>query len=167
MQTERRKKCVFAGTFDPPTKGHLAVVNDCLKAFDEVVVAILVNPAKTPCFTVDERTEMLNLLFKGEPRVKIIAFEGTVAELLKREGTDVYVRGIRNTVDFEYENANYFASRKIDEKVTAVYFPCRQELLHVSSSMVRSSLQFGTPIDEYVTDEVKEYIYSAWTKKNR
>ena len=165
MQTERRKKCVFAGTFDPPTLGHLAVIDDCLKAFAEVVVALLVNPAKTPCFTVEERLEMLRLLVKGEPRVKIIAFEGTVAELLKQENTDVYARGIRNTVDFEYENANYFASRKLDEKITAVYFPCRQELLHVSSSLVRSSLQFKTPIDEYVTKEVKEYIYSVWKNK--
>ena len=79
---------------------------------------------------------------------------------MKREGTNIYVRGLRNTVDFEYENANYFASRKLDKEMLTVYLPCRQELLHVSSTMVKNSLRFHTPIDEYVTDEVKKYIYA-------
>ena len=152
------KKCVFAGTFDPPTLGHKATVEDCLKLFDEVVVAILVNPAKQPCFTLKERREMLRLTFGENARVKIVEFEGTVAELLKKENTDISVRGIRNTVDFEYENADFYASKKLNEHITPVYLPCRQELLHVSSSIVRNSLRFKTPIDEYVTKEVKEYI---------
>lgn len=153
------KKCVFAGTFDPPTLGHKALIDDCLKIFDEVVIALLVNPAKAPFFTIEERKEMLRLTCPDK-RARIVVFEGTIAELLKKEGTDVYVRGVRNTVDFEYENANYFASCKLNENLTAVYLPCRQELLHISSSMVRNSLKFGTPIDEYVTGEVKEYILS-------
>ncbi len=153
------KKCVFAGTFDPPTLGHKALIDDCLKIFDEVVIALLVNPTKAPFFSIEERKEMLRLTCPNE-RARIVDFEGTVAELLKKEGTDVYVRGVRNTVDFEYENANYFASCKLNENLTAVYLPCRQELLHISSSMVRNSLKFGTPIDGYVTREVKEYIFS-------
>ena len=152
------KKCVFAGTFDPPTLGHQALIEDCLAMFDEVVVAILINPQKNPVFTVEQRTEMLRLTCRNNPRVKIVTFLGTVAELLKKENTPFYVRGIRNTVDFEYENANYFATRKLDEKVRAVYLPCRQEYLHISSSMVRNSLAFGTPIDEYVSEKVKTYI---------
>lgn len=152
------KKCVFAGTFDPPTLGHQALIEDCLAIFDEVVVALLVNPQKQPAFTVEQRKEMLRLACKDDKRVKIVEFSGTVAELLKRENTRFYVRGIRNTVDLEYENANYFATRKLNADVSALYLPCRQEYLHISSSMVRNSLAFGTPIDEYVTAEVKAYI---------
>ncbi len=156
MKNER--KCIFAGTFDPPTLGHKNVVESCLKLFDEVVVAIMVNPTKAPCFTVEERKEMLALEFGKEPRVRVVEFSGTVAELLKRENTTVYVRGIRNGVDLDYENANFYASKKLDEEITAVYLPCPQHLLHVSSSMVRSSLRFGTPISEYVSPAVEEYI---------
>ena len=87
-----------------------------------------------------------------------MSFAGTVAELLEKENTKIYVRGIRNGVDLDFENANFYASKKLDPDLVAVYLPCRQELLHVSSSVVRSSLQFGTPIDEYVSKEVKEYI---------
>lgn len=152
------KKCVYTGTFDPPTLGHQAVVQDCLKLFDEVVVGVLTNPAKNAYFNLEQRLEMLRLMFGEDKRIKIISFAGTAAELLQQEGTSVYVRGVRNTVDFEYENANYFATCKLDDNVTAVYLPCRQHLLHVSSSIVRNSLLFGTPIDEYVTKEVQEYI---------
>lgn len=152
------KKCVFAGTFDPPTLGHKALIEECLTLFDEVVVAIMVNPAKKPYFSVEERKEMLALDFGNEPRVRVIDFTGTVAELLEKENTKIYVRGIRNGVDLDFENANFYASRKLDSSFTAVYLPCPQELLHVSSSMVRNSLQFQTPIDEYVSEKVKAYI---------
>ena len=154
-KTER--KCIFAGTFDPPTLGHKAMIEDCLAIFDEVVVAIMVNPSKEPCFSVEERKEMLRLTC-ADARVRVIATESTVAELLKQENTRCYVRGLRNGTDLDYENANFYASKKLDKQLIAVYLPCRQELLHVSSTMVRNSLKFGTPIDEYVTKEVKEYI---------
>lgn len=152
------KKCVFAGTFDPPTLGHKATVEDCLQLFDEVVVAIMVNPLKQPAFSVEQRKEMLRLTLGDNARVKIITCESTVAQLLKAENTKIYVRGIRNGIDLDYENANLYASKKLDKDLIAVYLPCRQELLHVSSSIVRNSLRFGTPIDEYVTKEVKAYI---------
>lgn len=155
---ENKKKCVFAGTFDPPTLGHEALIRDCLQIFDEVVVAIMVNPAKTPCFTVAQRKEMLSLAFGKENRVRVVEFSGTVAELLAQEQTKVYVRGIRNGTDLDFENANFYASCKLDDTITAVYLPCRQHLLHVSSSMVRNSLRFGTSIDEYVSAAVKDYI---------
>ena len=155
---ETKKKCVFAGSFDPPTLGHKAIVQGCLKAFDEVVVALLVNPAKTPFFTTEERLEMLRIEYADEPRVRVRTFSGTVSELLKEEDTDVYVRGLRNSTDFDFENANFYASRKLDKEITAFYLPCPQELLHVSSSLVRSSLHFQTPIGEYVSKEVEAYI---------
>lgn len=159
------KKCVFAGTFDPPTLGHKATIEDCLQLFDEVVVAILTNPSKKPCFSLEERKEMLALMFPNHPQLRIVEHEGTAVELLKRENTKFYVRGIRNTVDLEYENANLYASRKLDPDFTAIYLPCRQELLHVSSSMVRNSLHFHTPIDEYVSDEVKKYIHDKMKER--
>jgi pantetheine-phosphate adenylyltransferase len=155
---DKARKCVFAGTFDPPTLGHKSIIEECLKLFDEVVVAILVNPNKAPCFTLEQRREMLALDFENEPRLRVLSFEGTVAELLEKENTKFYVRGIRNGVDLDFENANFYASKKLDKEITAVYLPCPQELLHVSSSLVRNSLKFGTPLDEYVSEQVRAYI---------
>lgn len=152
------KKCVFAGTFDPVTLGHETLIAQCLQLFDEVVVAILCNPAKKPCFSLEERKEMMRIACKNDARVRVVDFEGTIAELLQKEGTPFYVRGIRNTVDFEYENANYFASKRLNADMVPIYLPCPQELLHVSSSMVRNSLQFNTPISDYVSKDVEAYI---------
>jgi pantetheine-phosphate adenylyltransferase len=159
-----QRKCVFAGSFDPPTLGHKALIDDCLKLFDEVVVAMLINPQKQPYFTVEERMEMLRLLYPNETRIRVVTFTGTAVELLQRENTPFYVRGIRGCVDLDYENANFYASKKLDKNFTAIYLPCPQELLHVSSSMVRNSLKFGTPIDEYVTAKIKAYIESKAKK---
>lgn len=152
-----KRKCVFAGTFDPPTLGHEAIIRDCLQAFDEVVIAVMVNPQKQPAFSVEERIQMLALI-TDSPRVRIVSFSGTVAQLLKAENTKFYVRGIRNGTDLDFENANFYATKKLDKDIIAIYMPCPQELLHVSSSMVRNSLKFQTPIDEYVSKEVREYI---------
>lgn len=153
-----KRKCVFAGTFDPPTVGHKSVVESALKIFDEVVVAVMVNPEKTPCFSVEERKEMLKIDLGAYKGVKIIDFQGTVSQLLEAEDTKIYVRGIRNGIDLDYENANFYASRKLDPELTAVYIPCDQENLHVSSSIVRNSLKFDTPFDAYVSEKVKEYM---------
>ena len=162
---DKQRKCVFSGTFDPPTLGHKEIIDSARAIFDEIVIAIMVNPQKTPMFTLEQRKQMLTLTCGDLQGVKIIEFSGTVAELLEKEGTKVYVRGIRNTVDFEYENANYFATKKLNKNVVPVYLPCPQELLHVSSSMVKNSLKFGTPIDEYVTKEVESYIRNLQAKE--
>lgn len=159
-----KRKCVFAGSFDPPTLGHKVLIEQCLQLFDEVLVAIMLNPHKQPYFTVEQKKEMLKLTVDSD-RIRIVEFDGTVAELLQKEDTPFYVRGLRNSTDFDYENANFYASKKLNQDITAVYLPCPQELLHVSSSMVRNSLQFNTPINEYVTKAVEAYIRQIQTKR--
>ena len=161
-----KRKCIFAGTFDPVTKGHEALIGQCLQLFDEVVIAMMVNPQKQPYFTLEQRREMLKIAFGGKLALRVVEFSGTVAELLIQEDTPFYVRGIRNTVDFEYENANYFASKRLNADMVPIYLPCPQELLHVSSSMVRSSLQFGTPISDYVSEGVEAYILRLQQSKD-
>ena len=108
---------------------------------------------------------MLALDIAEKERVRVVAHTGTVAQLLQEEDTKFYVRGLRNGTDLDFENANFYASKKLDPDLTAVYLPCPQELLHVSSSMVRNSLRFGTPIEEYVSAEVREYIQSVMQKQ--
>ena len=152
------KKCVFAGTFDPPTNGHKKVVENCLKLFDEVVVAILINPEKSALFTVAERETLLNKLFEGEKRVRVLSFDGAVVDLLEREDTPFYVRGVRNTIDFEYENANFFANKKLKRDIVTIYLPAEQEDLHVSSSLVRNSFKFKKDFSEYIPREIYKEI---------
>lgn len=159
------RKCVFAGTFDPPTVGHKAMIEDCLSMFGDVVVAVMVNPGKTPLFSEGERAEMLRRMFAGEKRVKVVCFSGTAAELLQRENARIYVRGVRNVSDYERETSDFFLTSKLDAKILVAYLPCRQELLHVSSTAVRNCLKFSVPVDGYVTEEVKSYMEEILNKR--
>ena len=152
------KKCVFAGTFDPFTVGHEDTVKKCLKLFDEVVVAVAENKRKQCEFSVSEREEMIRAVFHGDARVRVLVWDGVIADLLKRENTPFYVRGIRNTVDFEYENADFFASRKLNREMIVLYLPSEQEHLHISSTLVKNCIAFHKPYAEYLPQAVCEYI---------
>ena len=160
------RKCVFAGTFDPPTIGHERIVESCLKMFDEVVVAVMNNPDKTPYFSEDERITLLKKLFSDEKRVKIRSFYGAAVDLLEEENTPIYVRGVRNTVDFEYENANFFANEKLKSDIITVYLPARQQDLHISSSLVKNSVKFKKEYSEYIPEKIMEDLQSILEKKN-
>lgn len=152
------KKCVFAGTFDPFTSGHESTARKCLAAFDEVVIAVAENKNKAHMFSSDERAEMIRAVFAGEERVKVVIWEGAIVDLLKAENTRFYVRGIRNTVDLEYENADFYASRKLSGDMITLYIPAEQSLTHVSSSLVKNCIAFGKPFEDYVPKAVYERI---------
>lgn len=158
------KKCVFAGTFDPFTVGHNSTVEKCLALFDEVVVAVAENKNKACTFSAAERAEMIKAVFQGNARVKVVVWEGAVVDLLQAENTPFYVRGVRNTVDFEYENADFFASKKLYKDMITVYIPAEQEHLHVSSTLVKNSILFHKPYGEYLPEAVYEYIQKRGDK---
>ena len=160
------KKCVFAGSFDPPTSGHKQVVENCLKLFDEVVVAILINPDKTTLFTAKERLNLLNKLFASEKKVRVVAFDGAAVDLLEKENTPFFVRGVRNTVDFEYENANFFANKKLKSDIVTIYFPAEQDSLQISSSLVRNSFKFKKDCSQYIPAEIYDDIEKLIKDKN-
>lgn len=156
------KKCVFAGTFDPFTVGHEDTVKKCLALFDEVLVVVAENKQKRCMFTADMRETMIRAVFADEPRVRVLRWDGVIVDLLKRENTPFYVRGIRNTVDFEYENADFYASRDLDDSLVTLYIPAEQRHLHISSTLVKNCIAFEKPYREYVPAAVYEYI-----QKNR
>ncbi|MGN1373608.1 MAG: pantetheine-phosphate adenylyltransferase [Candidatus Coproplasma sp.] len=161
-----KKICVFAGSFDPPTVGHLAVVEKSLKIFDGVTVALMINPAKTCLFTEEERLQLLEELFADNPKVKVIKFEGCAVDLLEREQTPFYVRGVRDSIDFEYENRDNFASKKLKEDLITIYLPAEQEELHVSSSLVRNSIKFKKDYERYIPEKILKTLKKFLEKKD-
>ena len=152
------RKCVFAGTFDPFTVGHEDTVNKCLALFDEVVVALAENKQKHCFFSAQAREEMIGAVFAHEPRVRVVRWEGVIADLLAAEDTPFYVRGVRDGTDFAYETADFYASRDLDDKLIVLYIPAEQRHLHVSSTLVKNCIAFGKPIGRYVPQAVLDYI---------
>lgn len=161
-----KKICVFAGSFDPPTVGHLAVVEKSLKIFDGVTVALMNNTAKNCLFTAEERLQLLSELFEDNPNVKVTLFEGAAVDLLEREKTPFYVRGVRDSIDFEYENRDNFASKKLKEDLITIYLPAEQEQLHISSSLVRNSIKFKKEYDSYIPQKILKTLKNILEKKD-
>ncbi len=149
------KKCVFAGTFDPPTSGHKKVVEDCLALFDEVVVAVMINTGKKPLLPPEKRAALLSKLFCNEERVRVVVFGGAAVDILEKENTVFYVRGIRNTVDLEYENADFYANKKLKPDMITLYIPAEQDQIQVSSTLVRNSVKFEKDYSDYVPEEIR------------
>lgn len=160
------KTCVFAGTFDPPTVGHLDVIEAALKIFDKVTVALMINAQKSCLFSKEERLALLNKLFKDNPNVKVRSFDGAAVDLLREENTPFYVRGVRDCIDFEYENRNHFASKWLSGEMVTIYIPAEQCDLHVSSTLIRNSVKFGKEFMQYIPSEIQGDVKKLLEAKN-
>lgn len=159
------KKCVFAGTFDPPTVGHENVIRTARKIFDEVVVAVMINPQKQTVFTVEERKSLLEKLFCGQEGITVKVFDGAVVDLLELEQTPFYIRGVRNTVDFEYENANHFASKKLKDDLVTIYIPAEQDCIELSSTLVKNFIVFDKDISGYIPKKILKDVNKLLEKR--
>ena len=159
------KRCVFADTFDPPTLGHKDIVLKCLELFDEVIVAILINPNKRPLFSEEARLAMLRKVFAAYKNVRVLAYDGLTVDLLKRENAKFYVRGIRNGTDYDYEAQLNYINMDMYKEMITVFLPTRQEFLHISSSLVKDALKFNKNVDKYIPEEIrgdlKKYMQEA------
>ncbi len=152
------KVCVFAGTFDPVTKGHAFVVEKCLEIFDKVVVAIGVNTDKTPMFSLEERKQMISIAFNGEKKVEIATFTGMLVDFMKEKDIKVNVRGIRDLDDYKYETTMERYNRDMYPEMTTIYIPTPKELVHISSSAMRNILDLNGDASEYLPQGVWEFI---------
>ena len=154
------KVCVFAGTFDPLTKGHAFVIEKCLEMFDKVVVAVGVNVDKKPMFTVEQRIEMIGKTYDGTDRVEVKKFDGMLVEFMKANGILINVRGIRDVDDYKYETTMERYNRDMYPEMTTVYIPTPKEMVHISSSAMRNILDLDGNVAEYVPEAVANFIKS-------
>lgn len=161
-----QKSCVFAGTFDPPTIGHKDVIEAALKIFDCVTVAVMLNPEKSCLFSKEERLSLLNRMYGSDARIKVRSFDGAAVDLLKEENTPFYVRGVRDIIDFEYENRNHYASKKLMDGMVTIYIPAEQGDLHVSSSLIRNSVKFKKEFMQYIPPEIQGEVKKLLEAKN-
>ena len=151
------KVCVFAGTFDPITIGHTFVIEKCLEMFDKVIVALGVNQDKSPMFDLTARKKMIELAVNSD-RVEIASFDGMLVDFMKKNGIKVNVRGIRDIDDYKYETTMERFNRDMYNEMTTIYIPTPKELVHISSSAIRTILSMGADASEYLPKSVCEFI---------
>ena len=152
------KKCVYPGSFDPISNGHLDIIKRASKLFDEVHVIVGQNMLKKYIFSKDERIEMLNDCVKDIDNVKVIAYDGLVAKYCKENNINIMVRGMRNYSDYENEFALFQYNRDIYPNIETVILMPTTKLQVVSSSSIKELLEFGVDISKYVPKCLKDEI---------
>lgn len=164
----KRAACVFAGTFDPVTNGHIRIIKECLNRFEKVIVTIGENADKTPLFDIAEREKFLRAALKSESRVKIVRYSDYYGEyygFLIKEGVYYYVRGIRNSADAAYESVYEKQNLKLYPLIKTEYVKAEKEYKNVSASEVRKRLTEGKSVKGLVPDETLELIAAAMRDK--
>lgn len=147
--------CLFPGTFDPMTLGHVDVIKRSVPLFDKLIIAIGVNANKTPMFSVEQRTEWIKEIFKEYPTIEVTNYTGLTINFCKEVGANYMMRGIRYIADFEYEKAIADMNRSLAPEVETIFLTCAPEYSTVSSTIVRDVIRNGGDVSHFVPSEIK------------
>ena len=145
---------LYPGTFDPPTNGHLDLIQRGSKLFDHLTVAILVNPVKNPLFTVAERVEMMEEATRPLGNISVSTFDGLTVEFARRIGATTVLRGIRAISDYEHEFQMALMNRRLAPEIETVFLQPAGRYSFVSSRMVKEVFSFGGDISGLVPPNV-------------
>jgi pantetheine-phosphate adenylyltransferase len=158
-------KVIYPGTFDPVTYGHIDIVKRAVELFDEVIVTVAKNPAKTSLFTIEERVEMLKDSLKEFEKVHVDSFDGLVVEHAKNHGAIGIIRGLRAVSDFEYEFQMALMNRKLAGDITTILLMPHARYTYLNSTIVRSLAQFQANVAEFVPPIVVEKLKEKFPSK--
>jgi pantetheine-phosphate adenylyltransferase len=156
--TLKHVAAIYPGSFDPPTFGHLDLIERGSRIFEELVVAILINPEKNALFSLEERREMLEELTVGFKNVRVGEFAGLLVDYARAEGATAVLRGIRAISDYEYELQMALMNRKLEPTLETVFLTAAEEYSYVSSRMVKEIARLGGAVDSMVPPLVKERL---------
>lgn len=146
------KVVVFPGSFDPFTKGHEEIVNRGLEIFDKVIIAIGENSQKNYLFSRESRTAHIESIFEGNPNVEIKSFTGLTVDFVTSQGTNLILRGLRNSSDFNFERTIAQMNHTIQD-VESVFLMTAPELSAINSSVIRDIKKNGGDISQFVTND--------------
>lgn len=149
---------VYPGTFDPLTNGHLDLVLRAAQIFDEVVVAIAGNAAKSPLFDQDQRIALAKEALHNIPNVRIDGFEGLLVNYAEKIGASVIVRGLRAVSDFEFEFQMALANRKLSDSVETIFLMPNEECTFISSSIVKDIARHGGDCSRFVPETIQSAL---------
>ncbi|HHT91096.1 MAG: pantetheine-phosphate adenylyltransferase [Bacillota bacterium] len=158
---------VCPGTFDPITYGHLDIIKRASRLFDHLYVAILVNPHKTPLFSVEERRIMLEAELRGLDRVSVETFRGLSIEYAKQKNAIAIVRGLRAVTDFEFEFKLAAMNRNLEGSIETVFMMTSSEYSFLSSSAVKEVAEFGGNVSKWVSPSVAALLSDKFKNGER
>ena len=157
----------MSATFDPITFGHTDIIERAARMFPRLIVAVGLNPAKNPRFTLDERVELIRASVKALKNVEVQPFTGLIVDFARDHGVSVLVRGVRTVGDFDYEKQMAVMNRDLYPKLDTVMLVPSPEHAHLSSSLVREIASLGAPIEKFVPAPVAPLLRERFGKKRK
>ncbi len=151
-------KAVFAGSFDPPTNGHLDVIDRASKYFESLDVVVSVNPQKHYMFSAEERLKMMSELVKDYSNVNVHICDELIVNYAKKVGADVLVRGIRSAIDFSYEFELAQMNQNLNPEIETIFLPTKEQFAIVKSSSIKELAMFGGDISRMVPPLVEKAL---------
>lgn len=152
------KKCIYPGTFDPVTNGHVDIIRRAARVFDEVLVAVAQNSSKSPHFSLNERIKLTQLAVLNIPNASVVGFDNLLVDFARSNGINTVIRGLRAVSDFEYELQLSYANTALWSDFETMYFMPSLQNAFISSSIVRSVLRHCGDISGLVPAAVLEAI---------
>lgn len=146
--------CLFPGTFDPVTLGHVDIINRAIPLFDKIYVGIGINSSKSPMFSAEQRMEWFKEIYKDEPKVESVTYDGLTINYCKVIGANFILRGIRYVSDFEYEKTIADANRTLDKDIETIFLTGEPKYTSVASTIVRDILRNGGNASPFLPDAV-------------
>ncbi len=150
--------CLFPGTFDPVTLGHTDIINRAIPLFDKLIIGIGRNVNKVPMFSEALRLKWLRDIYKDQPKVEALVYDGLTVNCCKSVGADFILRGIRYVNDFEYEKAIADMNRSMDGHIETIFLTCLPQYTSVASTLVRDVLKNGGDVSQFLPKLVNESI---------
>lgn len=165
------KIAIYPGSFDPVTSGHLNIIRRAAKAFDQLIVCVMVNGGKNPMFTLQERVELLKSVTQDIPNVQIDCSDALLAEYAAQKGACVIVKGLRDGSDFQYESQMAMINRKLNPNLDTVFLTAEQQYLYLSSSIVKELAKYDADLTEFLPEQIipafKERVRTIYQGGNR
>ena len=159
----KKRKAIFAGSFDPITNGHLDIICRASNLFDELQIGVLYNPNKKGLFNFDERVELIKSCTKHLTNIKIVRFDGLLVKYCEDNGISTLIRGVRTGADIEYELQMAHMNRELNPNIETIILPTKPEYSFISSSLVKEVLTFGGNINSLVPETI---LYKLQRKSN-
>lgn len=150
--------CLFPGTFDPVTYGHIDIIDRSLRLFDKLVIGIGMNANKQPMFSAEQRMRWIKDIYSQEPKIDCVVYEGLTVDCCKQVGAQYILRGIRYVNDFEYEKAIADMNRSLDGGIETIFLTCLPKYTSVASTLVRDVIRNGGDVSQFVPDVVLQSL---------
>ena len=161
-----RRVAIYAGTFDPLTRGHEDLVRRAVNLFDHVIVAIAASRSKRPFFSLEERVEMASEILERFPNAEVCCFDGLLMDFLHERGAKVILRGLRAASDFEFEFQLTGMNARLDPDLETVFLMASDKWQFVSATFVKEIALLGGRVEDFVTPQVAQRLKTKFAEKN-